>query len=169
MWTVVAGALTPGASLNTSTGQISGTPTAAGVYSVTIRVSDSAVPQQSNQQTFDITNAAGMVRAVWIETSPGISKGVLVSFDPVTGQVSDISFSLNDPLRMITWGCSPFAFAPPEDSGIRGLVAAGAASELRWQLLGFRIHLLLVEGLFGAGSVAGQRLQQASAAGRHFH
>ena len=40
-WTIAAGALPPGVTLNTSTGVLSGTPTKAGVYTVSFTVTDS--------------------------------------------------------------------------------------------------------------------------------
>lgn len=160
-WTVLAGALPPGATLNASTGKISGTPTAAGLYSVTLGVSDSSTPQLSDQKLLDIRidavcdvglgsatvagapstvegkfcpltrvspglpNPAGMVDAVWIETAPGISKGVGVTFELATGQVSAITFNLNDPLRLVNWRCSPVAFAPPPCTGVMVDIVTG--------------------------------------------
>jgi hypothetical protein len=41
-WSVSDGSLPPGLSLNSSTGAISGTPTAAGTYSFTVKVTDNA-------------------------------------------------------------------------------------------------------------------------------
>jgi hypothetical protein len=43
-WNVTAGALPPGLSLNTGSGVISGTPTAAGTADFTVKVTDSATP-----------------------------------------------------------------------------------------------------------------------------
>jgi len=50
-WAISAGALPPGVSLNTSTGQLSGTPTAQGTFSFTVTVTDSALlpPNQQPQ------------------------------------------------------------------------------------------------------------------------
>ncbi|MDX1995856.1 MAG: putative Ig domain-containing protein [bacterium] len=53
--TFSANGLPEGLSINSATGAISGTPTAAGVYSVTITVSDNGTPAQSVQITFSWT------------------------------------------------------------------------------------------------------------------
>ncbi len=55
-WSAAAGSTLPSfLTLNASTGQISGTPTAAASYSLAIQVRDSANPQQSSQQYFNFT------------------------------------------------------------------------------------------------------------------
>ncbi|MDQ4134306.1 MAG: Ig domain-containing protein, partial [Actinomycetota bacterium] len=52
-WSVVAGQLPPGLSLTTSPGRITGTPTAAGTFTFTLRVTDEAGQQATRQ--FSIT------------------------------------------------------------------------------------------------------------------
>lgn len=55
-WSVVSGTTLPAwLKLNPSTGQLSGTPTTAGTSTFTIRVQDSATPQQSNEKQFSLT------------------------------------------------------------------------------------------------------------------
>src|SRR5262249_4415404 len=57
-FSVTAGSLPPGLSINPSTGVISGTPSAAGPYSVTIRVTDSStVPSPYEETSCSITIA----------------------------------------------------------------------------------------------------------------
>jgi hypothetical protein len=50
-WSITSGKLPPGLTLNTTSGQISGTPTAAGVFSFTPQVTDSAIPFQTATTT----------------------------------------------------------------------------------------------------------------------
>jgi hypothetical protein len=52
-WSVLNGAMPPGLSLNTSTGEIHGIPTQAGTYTPTIQVSDSG--QSTAQRTITLT------------------------------------------------------------------------------------------------------------------
>lgn len=46
IWSIASGSLPPGLTLNSSTGQISGTPTATGAFQFAVRVTDSASPAQ---------------------------------------------------------------------------------------------------------------------------
>jgi hypothetical protein len=66
-WSVSSGALPTGLTLGSS-GQISGTPTAAGTFSFTVRVTDSSSPAQSVTANLSITTS-GSVTPVQITTS----------------------------------------------------------------------------------------------------
>ncbi|MBD8689422.1 Ig-like domain repeat protein [Rhizobium sp. CFBP 13644] len=54
-YSVKTGALPSGLTLNTASGEISGTPTTAGTYSFTIEASDNAAPPNSGSATYGIT------------------------------------------------------------------------------------------------------------------
>ncbi len=54
-WSVASGQLPTGLSLLAATGQITGTPSAAGQFGFTIQVTDSASPAQSASQAFSLT------------------------------------------------------------------------------------------------------------------
>ena len=53
-WAVVSGSLPAGLSLNSSTGEISGTPTAYGTSNFTVEVTDSDSPPATDQQALSI-------------------------------------------------------------------------------------------------------------------
>ena len=53
-WTIISGALPPGLMLNQSTGQISGTPTAVGLFNFRVKVTDSSLPQEIMTKNFSI-------------------------------------------------------------------------------------------------------------------
>lgn len=71
-WQIVAGALPPGLTLNTGTGKISGTPTADGSYTWTLRASDGA------GRVFDLDDGASVVYAM-LTLSGTYAAGVLGS------------------------------------------------------------------------------------------
>jgi hypothetical protein len=54
-WAVTSGSLPPGLTLDTSTGMISGTPTAYGTYSFTVTVTDAESPAMTASQPLSIT------------------------------------------------------------------------------------------------------------------
>lgn len=54
-WSITAGSLPPGLTLNTGTGQLSGTPTLAGNYSFTVRVVDSFAQSATRTVALGIT------------------------------------------------------------------------------------------------------------------
>ena len=56
-WSVSAGSLPPGVTLNASTGLLSGTPTTAGTYSFTVKVTDSS--GQTNTEAVTLTVIPG--------------------------------------------------------------------------------------------------------------
>jgi FtsP/CotA-like multicopper oxidase with cupredoxin domain len=58
-WSVSAGSLPPGLTLNTSTGVISGTPNTPGSFNFTIRVTDSQVIPASTAQAYSLSIVAG--------------------------------------------------------------------------------------------------------------
>jgi hypothetical protein len=58
-WSISSSSLLPGLNLNASTGEISGTPTASGIFGFTVKVTDSTTPTaQSATQALSITVAA---------------------------------------------------------------------------------------------------------------
>ena len=76
-WSISGGALPGGLTLNSSTGNISGTPTAAGTFNLTARVTDSGSPQASATAPFTITisssGSANCPCTIWPSTAqPGI-------------------------------------------------------------------------------------------------
>jgi len=62
-WSISAGALPPGLTLNSSSGVISGTATAAGAFSFTARVADSSSPQQTATRAVEILVATQLTIA----------------------------------------------------------------------------------------------------------
>ncbi len=76
-WSISAGALPAGLTLATASGTISGTPTTAGSFSFTAKVTDSTAPTaQTATQSFSITVAAGSAYSVLLNWTASPSSGV---------------------------------------------------------------------------------------------
>ncbi len=74
-WSVSAGALPAGLALST-TGTISGTPTAMGTFSFTIKVSDSGAPATTASGNFSITITAASSYAALLDWTASTSSGI---------------------------------------------------------------------------------------------
>jgi hypothetical protein len=85
-WTTSAGTFPPGLNLNSSNGEISGTPTAAGTFNFTIQVKDSATAPQTATKALSIkVQAAGPALSIPTTALPG---GMVGSpYGPVPVQV----------------------------------------------------------------------------------
>jgi len=98
-WSVSAGTLPPGLTLNASTGLLSGTPTAAGSSTFTVRVVDASTQSATQSVTLVIAAAPAL------------------SFAPAAGEVN-VAYS-QQPVR--TGGTAPFAWAVTAGSLPAGL------------------------------------------------
>jgi hypothetical protein len=65
VWSIAAGQLPLGLSLNASTGTISGTPSASGTYGFTAAVRDSQSTPQTASQALQLTVAPGTTTGTW--------------------------------------------------------------------------------------------------------
>jgi Putative Ig domain len=74
-WSITSGALPGGLTLSTA-GTISGTPTAAGTFSFTVKVTDSGSPATTATASFSITIAAGSGYSVLLNWTASPSSGV---------------------------------------------------------------------------------------------
>jgi hypothetical protein len=72
-WSVSSGSLPPGLTLNSSTGQISGTPDVAGTYSFTVTVTDSRRPAMTDtSQPLSISVSGPVITAIRPDSGPVI-------------------------------------------------------------------------------------------------
>ncbi|MHC4714610.1 MAG: putative Ig domain-containing protein, partial [Planctomycetota bacterium] len=74
-WSVVSGALPAGLSLNSGTGEISGTPTGAETANFTVEVTDSNTPADTDQQALSITINSAAVLTITTGSLPGDQEG----------------------------------------------------------------------------------------------
>jgi hypothetical protein len=96
-WSVASGFLPPGTSLSTATGQISGTPTAAGEYSFVAKVTDSSSPTpEVATAPLTITIAAATPLAISTKAVASGVQGVYYSYElDASGGVTPYTWSLS--------------------------------------------------------------------------
>lgn len=94
-WSVAAGSLPPGVTLNVSTGVFAGTPTVSGQFSFTAEVQDSSTPAEHASTALAI-NIASATPTALSTSSAGVGKGVV-------GQAYAGSFSANGGTSPYTW------------------------------------------------------------------
>lgn len=85
VWGVQAGSTLPAfLTLNSTTGALSGTPTAEGTYNVSVRVTDASSPQQAAEKTLTLAIQAPCDRGFGWTTVDGAPVGVQGTFCPQT-------------------------------------------------------------------------------------
>ena len=93
-WAITAGSLPAGLTLNSSTGQITGTPTTGGTVSFTVQATDSAHPPQVKQQAINFqTNS---LLSIVTNTVPNLVAGLLYNTQLSTqGGVGPITWNVS--------------------------------------------------------------------------
>jgi hypothetical protein len=118
-WVITAGSLPTGLTLNSSTGQITGTPTIGGTVSFTVQATDSAHPPQVKQQAINFqTNS---LLSIITDTVPNLVTGLLYNTQLATqGGVGPVKWN-------VSAGTLPLGVNLDLNTGVlNGLVALGA-------------------------------------------
>jgi hypothetical protein len=93
-WSVTSGSLPPGLTLNSSTGQISGTPDVAGTYSFTVTVTDAEFPaMKATSATLSISVSGPVISALRPDRGPSFG------FTPVVITGTGLSCPAGQPRR----------------------------------------------------------------------
>jgi hypothetical protein len=118
-WAITAGSLPAGLTLNSATGQITGTPTTGGSVSFTVQATDSAHPPQVKQQAINFqTNS---LLSIVTNTVPNLVTGLLYNTQLTTqGGVGPVTWNVNA-------GALPLGVNLDANTGIlSGVVGLGA-------------------------------------------
>ena len=110
-----ASGLPPGTAINTNTGRISGTPSVAGPYSVTVTVANDGGLSASTSFAWNVLGPVPQLASV---SAPIAASGAGVSYDPVltVGSVAQYSWNFGDGSADTAWSDSPgvdHSFAAP--------------------------------------------------------
>ena len=114
-WAIVAGSLPPGTTLNPSSGVISGTPTALGLFHFAVEVSDSDDPADTRTREFSIT----VISALTVEWKdhPALTAGGISGSVKLSNQTADdldltmIVVAVNEIDKAFVLGYQHFTFA----------------------------------------------------------
>ncbi|MGI6200148.1 MAG: putative Ig domain-containing protein [Christensenellales bacterium] len=111
-WTLLAGQLPPGLSLEADAGVISGVPTAEGTYAFTVSASNGADPDSRAELSIAIAPAAWAVRVeVYKDGAPWPDHGMALSLAPETGApLTDLDAAPEGTYRLLADGA---------DTGVR--------------------------------------------------
>jgi len=114
-WSLDSGTLPPGLSLNAATGTISGSPTAAGDFPFTVKVTDAGTPAQSDTQELSLSVAPAPVSPPTITTTTLPDGTVGVAYHETL---------------LVTGGTSPFTWSLPAGSLPSGLELDAATGSI---------------------------------------
>ncbi len=124
-WTVATGTLPAGLSIDLNSGVISGTPTAAGTASFSIRATDSASTPLTVTKALSITVTASLVSVAVTPVNPSITAGTTQQFT-ATATYSDST--TQNVTSQATWASSVTAKATINSAGLASGVSAGSTT-----------------------------------------
>jgi sugar lactone lactonase YvrE len=142
-WSLSAGSLPSGLSLASTTGVLSGTPTAPGTFSFTVRVTDSAQPAASATKAFTMTVEPPVTSG---PRFTGLADSVAPATQPVFGLTLDQSYPL-EVTGQITLSFAADAVVPADDAAVQFVASAS-------RTLNFRILANATQAEFPQGSPA---------------
>jgi trimeric autotransporter adhesin len=124
-WSVVSPALPPGLNLS-STGRLSGTPTTAGSFGLTVQVTDAA--QHSSVQQFTLTVAPAPPSLVSIAVTPANPSIGLGGTQPFTATGTFSNNTMQNLTSSVAWSSAPTTAATISAGGVATAAAVGSST-----------------------------------------
>jgi lysophospholipase L1-like esterase len=94
MWSVTAGSLPPGLSLDSARGLLSGTPTTAGTYTFTVRATDATAP---------VSQTVSVQKSITIDAPPPLGIATTGAFDGTEGSYYSSTFQATGGVGSYKW------------------------------------------------------------------
>lgn len=126
VWSVASGSLPTGLSLNTSTGALTGTPSSAGSFSFTVRVTDAQGFTADSAQS--VTIAAGLSSSANASNFSGSVVNSPPSSSPPTASVSTTTPNSGVCVITASGGTAPYTYSWARVSGDTSIVASSPSS-----------------------------------------
>ncbi len=147
-WSITAGQLPAGISLNASNGDLSGTPTASGTFVFTVTVKDAASPRQTATAQISMSITA----SVSVGTAPTTSAG--------TAPSSGVSSGASTPVTLLTASSGSLPAGQVSQSYATALSANGGTTPYVWSITGGQLPAGL--SLASTGGISGTPTQAGS-------
>jgi hypothetical protein len=119
VWSVASGSLPTGLSLNSSTGALTGTPSAAGTFNFTVRVTD------AQGFTADSAQSIAVAAALSVSVNDATASGYV--FNP-SNPTTEFVASFPDTVATASGGTGPYTYAWTRISGSTDITAGSPSS-----------------------------------------
>ena len=146
-WSVASGALPAGLTLNSTTGTISGTPTASGTFSMSVKITDSSSPQETTTVGYSITIIPAVVTISTASLPSGTVNQAYSFTVAATGGTSPYTWTLSGVPGLAIDSTTGEITGTPTQAGSFTAVVTATDSETPPQSSTVHFPLTIISGL----------------------